>query len=398
MTLYAYKAIDAAGRRTRGRMEAAGLAELEQRLARMGLDFIDAAPSRPHRWLGDGVPRRELIHFCFHLEQLAVAGVPLIESLIDLRDSMSHPRLRDVLAAMVESIEGGSTLSAAMAAHPGAFDGVMVGLVRAGEESGCLPAVLAKLAARLKWQDEMAARLRRAILYPAFLSLLVMAVLLFVGIFLLPQLAGFMRSMGQVPPWHLDALAAATAAVVRNWPLAVAIVGGGGVGTFLAARDARGRRAMDRLALRLPLIGELLRKAVLARFAATFAMMYGAGIAVLDAMRATEEVAGNAVVGNAIALAGGRVRNGAGIAAAFAASGLFPSLVIRMLRIGEQTGELEKAMDNVAYFYERDVRDSVERIQALLEPALTVIVGLVVGGVMVAVLGPIYDAVARIKV
>jgi type IV pilus assembly protein PilC len=143
----------------------------------------------------------ELINFCFHLEQLARAGVSLIESLTDLRDSIENPRFREIIAGMIESIEGGKTLSQALAEHPQTFDGVMVSLIRAGEETGALPQVLNNLLESLKWQDELAAHTKKLIMYPAFLGTVVVAITMFMMIYLVPKMAGFIRNMGQeLPP------------------------------------------------------------------------------------------------------------------------------------------------------------------------------------------------------
>ena len=148
--LYRYSAIDARGRRVRGRMEAMNAVDLEMRLKHMGLDLIRGEPfTRRAFWGGAGVPRRELINFCFQLQQLTRAGVPLLEALMDLRDSLEQPRLKEVTANLVENIEGGQTLSQALAAHPALFDRVFISLIRAGEASGDLPTVLANLTAAL---------------------------------------------------------------------------------------------------------------------------------------------------------------------------------------------------------------------------------------------------------
>ena len=167
MPAYSYKAMDAAGRIVAGRLDAINPADLEMRLLRMGLDFIDGVPAGRRARRGGTVPRRQLIGFCFNLEQLIQAGVPIVDCLADLRDSVSHPRWREVLAGMVESIAGGNTLSQAMAEHPRAFDEVMVSLIRSSEDSGKLPEVLGNLVTALKWQDELASHARKLALYPA---------------------------------------------------------------------------------------------------------------------------------------------------------------------------------------------------------------------------------------
>ncbi|MDD5249615.1 MAG: type II secretion system F family protein [Rhodocyclaceae bacterium] len=397
MTLFRYQAMNPTGAIVAGRIDAANLADLETRLARVGLDLIDGAPLRQRPRFGGGMPRRTLINFCFHLEQLTSAGVPIIESLVDLRDSIVEPPFSMVLAGMVESVEGGKTLSQAMAEHPQAFDEVAVSLIRAGEDSGKLPEVLTGLVAALKWQDELAAQTRKLALYPAFLAAAMLGLIFFMMIYLVPKMVGFMRSMGHELPLHTQVLIAVSGFIVDYWYLLLGLpVAVAAALRFAVRRNARARFAWDRVKLRLPVLGDIARKIVLARFAGTFAMMYGAGISVLDAMRANEKVVGNAVIARGLRRAGRRIAAGETIAAAFQHVGLFPPLVIRMLRVGESTGALDRALVNVGYFFNRDVREAVERAQALIEPAVTLAIGVVMGWIMLSVLGPIYDVIAKL--
>ena len=171
MALYTYTAISAEGRRIIGRIDALNLVDLEMRLKRMELDLVTGEPVSNRSLLGGtGVPRREIIHFCFHLELLVRAGVPILDGLADLRDTIENPRFREVVAGLIEAIEGGLKLSQAMAAQPAVFDKVFVSLIRAGEDSGRLPEILQSLTASLKWQDELASQTKKLILYPAFVG------------------------------------------------------------------------------------------------------------------------------------------------------------------------------------------------------------------------------------
>lgn len=399
MARYAYKAMNPAGRLVRGRMDAGNLADLEVRLKRMDLDFIDGRTVGRLALFGHRIPRRELINFCFHLEQLARAGVPVVEGLADLRDSVGHPHLREVIAGMVESIAGGKTLSQAMEGNPGVFDAVVVHLIRAGEDTGRLPEVLGTLVESLKWQDELAAHTRKLLMYPAFLAAIMAAVVFFMMIYLVPKMVGFMKNMGQALPLHTEVLIAVSNFFVNHW-YAVVLVPLAAVAALKAALrlSPRTRYLFDGLKLAIPLGGEILRKIILSRFAGTFAMMYGAGISVLDAIKATEKVVGNAVIEEGLARVGQSIADGENMTRAFQNAGIFPPLVIRMLRVGENTGALDTALINVGYFYHRDVRESVERAQTMIEPAMTVLIGAVMGWIMLSVLGPIYDLITRLKI
>jgi type IV pilus assembly protein PilC len=399
MALYAYKAMNSNGRTVTGRLEAINPIDLEMRLKRMELDFINGDTVKQGGLMNRAkITRQELINFCFHLEQLARAGVSLIESLTDLRDTIDNPRFREIIAGMVESIEGGKTLSQALAEHPQTFDEVMVSLIRAGEETGALPQVLNNLLESLKWQDELAAHTKKLIMYPAFLGTVVVAITMFMMIYLVPKMAGFIRNMGQELPTQTKILIATSEFFVGYWyvviglPLALAAVI-----AFLVSTNKAARYRFDDVKLRLPYIGEILRKIILSRFASVFAMMYTSGITILDSIKATEDVVGNLVIKEGLEKVGDLIAEGQNVTAAFQNAGMFPPLVLRMLRVGESTGALDTALANVSYFYNRDVRESIEKVQAMIEPVMTVTIGLLLGWIMMAVLGPIYDIITKMK-
>ena len=398
MPIYAYKAMNAVGRTVHGRMDAVNDVDLEMRLKRMELDLINGRPISNRALFGGSVPRRELINFCFHLEQLLRAGVPILEGLADLRDSIEHPRFREILAGIIESIEGGKTLSAAMSDYPQAFNEVFCNLVHAGEETGNLAEVLRKVFEDLKWQDELAAHTKKLVMYPSFMAIVVIGVVFFMMIYLVPKLSVFIRNMGQEIPMQTRILMAVSEIFTSYWPLIAGVPLLAAVALVVAVRTRPAARyRLHAFVLRLPIGGDILRKIVLSRFASTFAMMYASGISVIDTMRITEDVVGNVVVREAIARAGRLIEEGQNITLAFQSVGMFPPLVIRMLRVGENSGALDTALGNVAYFYNRDVRESIERLQTLIEPALTVIIGLILGWIMLSVLGPIYDLITKLK-
>jgi type IV pilus assembly protein PilC len=398
VTLYAYKAMDQRGRVILGRMDAINDVDLELRLKRMELDYINGNPIRQRLLVGQKVARRELINFCFHLEQLTRAGVSILEGLTDLRDSLESPRFREVIAGLIESIDGGKTLSQAMAEHPQVFDGVFVSLVRAGEDTGNLQEVLKNLVDSLKWQDELAAQTKKLIIYPAFMGTVVIGVVLFMMIYLVPRMVGFIKNMGHQLPLHTKVLIAVSDVFVNYWYLVIGLpVAAVIAGILLVRSNSVARYRFDEFKLRLPVVGSILRKIILSRFAGVFAMMYGSGISVLDSLRATEGVVGNQVIRQGLERVGEMIAEGQNITVAFQNVGLFPPLVVRMLRVGENTGALDTALTNVSYFYGRDVHEAIGRVQAMIEPIMTIAVGLILGWVMLSVLGPIYDVITKLK-
>ena len=399
MSLYAYKAMDIGGRVIFGRMDAINPIDLEMRLKRMDLDLINGDPVKQGGFGGAQITRRELIAFCFHLEQLSRAGVPIIESLTDLRDSLENPRFREVLADLIESVEGGKTISQAMAAHPKVFDSVFVSLIKAGEETGNLPDVLSNLTESLKWQDELAAQTKKLIMYPAFMGIVVVLVTLFMMLYLVPKMVGFIKNMGQELPFHTKLLIGTSDFFVNYWFIALGVpIAMAFIITLAVKTNPKARYRFDAVKLSFPWIGEILKKIILSRFAGVFAMMYSSGISVLDSIRTTQGVVGNLVIQEGLQKVEEMIRDGQNITVAFQNVGLFPPLVIRMLRVGENTGSLDTALANVSYFYNRDVRESITRVQAMIEPAMTMIVGVILGWVMLSVLGPIYDTISKLKI
>lgn len=401
MAQYQYKAMDPRGKLVTGAMDAANAADLELRLGRMGLDLIrskEVERTIP-RFGTRAIKRRDLITFCLHMEQLTSAGVPIIEGLSDLRDSLDHPRFREVITAVIESIQGGSTLSDAMAAFPKVFPGVMVSLIRAGEQTGRLSDVFKNLTENLKWQDEQMAMTRKLLTYPAIVGAVVIGVIFFLMIYLVPQLLAFVTAMGKEVPLHTRILITVSRGIADYWYLVILVpVLVVGFLTYLARVNPLVRVMVDDWKLRFWVIGPILKKSLLARFSNYFALMYGAGIPVLDSLKVSEDIVGNRALANAIDRAGRQIADGASLSGGFESAGVFPPLVLRMLRVGESTGALEDALRQVSYFYSRDVRESVDRLQSLIEPTMTVILGAVLAWVMFSVLGPIYDLITQIKI
>jgi len=399
MALFAYRAVDAEGRISSGNLDAANAIDLELRLKRLGLDLLTfdsvkksvAARSR-------SISRTELITFCFHLSQLLKAGVNIIDALTDLRDTVDNAGFRQVLASVVEDIGGGLKLSEAMANHSYCFDNVFVALVKAGEQSGTLNEVLDELAENIKWQDEMAGQAKKAMIYPLIVFVVITAVIFVLMTVLVPQLAATLKTMVPKLPRETEVLVFLSSIFVRWWYLMLGIPA---VLVFLAwffgRTNERVHRAIDDLGLRIPVLGEIRQKIILARFSTYFAMLYRSGISVLDCIQICEKIMGNRVMEEGMQRVGRSISEGQGISQAFIATKLFPPLVLRMLRVGESTGALDTALLNVSYFYNREVKESIGKVQAMIEPALTLVLGAILGWVMLSVLGPIYDSISKMK-
>jgi len=399
MALFAYRAIDSDGRISSGNLDAANAIDLELRLKRLGLDLVTyegvkrATAARTRH-----VSRPELITFCFHLSQLLKAGVSIIEALTDLRDTVDNPGFRQVIASLLEDIGGGLKLSEAMANHGYCFDGVFVALVRAGEQSGQLTEVLDELSENLKWQDEIASQAKKAMVYPSIVLVVITAVVFVLMTFLVPQLAITFKQLVPKLPRETEVLIFISNVFVKYWYLLIGVPVVAGTALVVVAKtNERVQRGLDSLSLKLPVLGGVRQKIILARFSTFFAMLYKAGISVLDCIQICEKIVGNRVMEEGLQRVGRSISEGQGISQAFLATKLFPPLVLRMLRVGESTGALDTALLNVSYFYNRQVRDEIARMQTLLGPLTTIILGVIIIGILYSIFLPIYDVIAKIK-
>ena len=400
MATFNYKAIDKTGLRAQGQMDALNEADLEIRLERMGLDLITFKSTEKSKsaFSKNKVSNRDLVMFCFQLEQLTSAGVPILEGLNDLRESTANLYFQKVLGALAAEVEGGKMLSQGMAEHPDVFDEVFVSLVAAGEQTGQLPVVFDNLSNTLKWQDELFSQTKRLLAYPLFVFVVVMAAVTFLMVYLVPEMVKFIASLGQELPLQTKILIFISNAFVNYWwlILTLPLVVVAGVATWIKqSPDARYK--FDYIKLNLPLTGEILNKIIMARFARYFALMYQTGIPILQAIKTCESIVGNKVVADALSRAHAQINAGDSMSESFKNAGLFPPLVVRMIKVGESTGALDKSLLNISYFYDRDVNELMQKMLKLLEPALTVILGLILAFIMISVLGPVYDSFSKMK-
>ncbi len=398
---YKFRTIDAAGKIRSDSMVASNPMELEKRLGSMGFDllsFKEQTKVVKSILRSKKISRRELINFTFHIEQLIKSGVPLIDSLKDIRDSMEYSHFTDVLQTVVDDIEGGKTLSLALSAHPIIFDKVYVTLVRVGEETGLLAVVLKDLAETIRWQDELVSHTQKIMIYPIIVSIIVLMVVTFLMMYLMPQLLPFIKNIGSEVPLHTKILLNVSDAFINYWylifGLPVLIIAAIKV---VAKKNIKLRYFLDKMKLKVWLFGPLMTKIKLARFANYFAMMYSSGITVLDALKISENMVDNLVLKESINQARNNISDGIIISKSFEKVGVFPSMIVRMLKVGEDTGAMDEALLNVSYFYNREVKESIDKIEPAILPVLTILLGGIMMWIMMAVLGPVYDAVAGVK-
>lgn len=279
------------------------------------------------------------------------------------------------------------------------FGKIFTNLVKAGEQSGEISQVFLKLGESLKWQDEQAAQTKKLLMYPSFVGIVVGGVVSFLMIYLVPQLVSFVKTMGQELPAHTKALIFVSDIFVNYWYLLLilpfAIVGG----IFIGIKTSPAfHLKYDELVLRVPVIGPILKKIILTRLTGFFAIMYASGITIIDCIRTGEEIAGNKAIAKAMHQVGQQIADGMTLSDSFETAELFPPLVLRMIRVGETTGALQDSLLNISYFYTRDIKESIERLQTMIEPAMTIVLGGIIAWVMFSVLGPIYDLITKVKI
>ena len=393
MPVFAYRAADRAGRTVDGTMEAYDANAVVERLHRE--DFyplrVEAAGEKGRlgqRLFGAArVPGRDVLNFTQQLATLVEAGLPLERALVVLSDVATDRRLRQVVLEVTQSVRAGSTLADALARHhPRPFSRLYVNTVRAGERGGVLEIALRRLAEHLEAARELREAVVSALIYPALLAVVGIGAVIFLLTFVLPRFAVILADLGQTLPLPTRLVLAASHAFLTYWWV-IAAVGLALVVLWQAiGRSEAGRLQLDTGLLALPVAGDVLRKVEVGRAIRTLATLLSSGVPLLNALDVAREGAANRVVSNALAAVHGGVKRGEGLARPMAESGAFPNLVVHMVRVGEETGRLDDMLGRVAGTYEREVRVAVRRLVATLEPAIIVVLGLVVLGIVLAIL------------
>jgi len=397
MEKYKYKAINAKGRPQYGMLNAQNENDLFKQLQAAGLELVKAEAlskkTSKASFMSAKVKIRDLIQFFIHLDQLESAAVPLLDALADIRDTSENPSLRDAVSEIYRDVTEGSKLSEAMEKHPKIFQKLYVSLIASGEETGKMRMSYQQLIKYLKWVDAMESKVRKATRYPMVLLVVVLlAVVVMMG-FVVPQIVEFIRNMEFELPFPTVALIATSDFFSQQWPVVIAtpIVL---VALFFALRKASADIAYrtDAMIIEAPMIGSLIRKINIARFCQTFGALYGSGLPILQAMGSATNTVTNLAMIEALETIQTYIKTGKTMSESFNASGEFPSLVIRMLKVGEDSGNLNGVLDQVAEFYTNDVDEEVQKLIAMIEPSLTVVLGGMILWIAVGVFGPIYGS------
>lgn len=397
MPVFVYKAADRQGRTIGGVMEAADASAVVERLHREEYFPIEVAPQAERRpfWpaLGYGrIRHRELLAFTQQLATLLEAGVPLDRALSVLQEVVATPGLKAMVVDLLRSVQSGASLSEALAKHhPRPFSRLYINMVRAGEKGGVLEVTLRRLAEFLEAAQEFREAIISALIYPALLTSVGGAAVVFLLTFVIPRFAEIFADLGQAIPLSTQILLTVSQTLTSYWwVLAVLAVGALlGVRMILATRE--GRLAWDRACLRLPLVGEVVLELEVSRFARTLGTLLRSGVPVLAALEVVREMLGNQLLAQAVEALSEGVKRGAGLSASMGQSAVFPALALHMVRVGEETGRLEEMLLKVAETFEANVRRAVKRFIGLLEPSVVLTMGLLVGFIVVAMLMAIFS-------
>jgi type IV pilus assembly protein PilC len=401
---FAYKVRDRQGRLVTGTLEAESVAVVAGRLRQMGFTPVSIESGETARMARDlkipyfssRVKLKEVAVFSRQFATMINSGLTLLRSLSILSDQTTNKELARIVGEIRNDVERGVGLSTAMAKHPKVFSRLYVAMVRSGEMGGSLDAVLTRLATTIEKQVELRRKVKSAMTYPVVVGVIVVLILVAMLIFVVPMFKGRYADLDSKLPAPTLALLAASNILKKFFPLVV-IAAGFGV-WFLRrwAKTDTGRRRVDAFKLRAPVFGQLAHKTALARFSRSLAALVRAGVPILDALEIVSETAGNVVVAAAVADTQAAVKAGESLARPLEAHPVFPPMVTQMIAVGEETGALDEMLEKIADFYESEVEATVEALTSLIEPLLIVVMGVTVGGMVVALYMPMFGIIGKL--
>ena len=401
MANYSYVAISDTGKQFKGTMNANNADDLEYKLSEIGLEILSHKESGSSSFslsISSPLNAKDLILLCTHFEQLDKAGIPVTQAIEDLRDSDDNPKFRDLMQDIYESVKAGEMLSEAMEEHPKTFDEVFVGLVKAGEKTGNLSQSFNYLAEHLKWSDEIKRKTKKAVRYPIFLLVVVFAVTAVMMVVVIPKLSDFLLKQNFDLPFYTKALISFSEVFKVYWQLMIITP----IFLIFANKlfykyNEKYAYVIDKIVLSIPFVGSTLLKIDVARFSQFFLITFKSGIDVMDCFDIVERVVSNRVMKETISDISREVSDGSSISSSLRNSKRFPNLVVRMFEVGERTGNMEDSLQNVKFFYDKEVNDSVDAMVGVIQPALTLIMGGLLLWISLSVFGPLYSSFSNIK-
>lgn len=398
MPEFRYKARDEYGELVKGVMAAENEERLADLLQEQGLYLLKSTQPNGFRLaLPTRIKRRDLILLTTHLAAGTAGGISLLDSLRTFAQDTPNDRFRQIVLALADDVTAGSTFSEALNRHPKVFSEVYVNMVRAGETTGRLDQVLEDLVEFLEWQETLASTIRQAIAYPIVVLVAIIGLITLLITFVLPQLIPVFQKLNVELPLPTRVLIAVSITLNRYWYLILLGLVGSVTGLTLFLRTARGRALFDRVILKVPVVGGVVHRIALSRFARHLSALYLAGVDFILSLSVVERLIGNQVLERIIRAAREQVTGGSLLSSALRGTGLIPPLVVQMVATGETTGELGETLQKVAQYYDREVQESVRRATALIEPAALVLLAGMVLFVALSILLPLYRMVGAIR-
>jgi type IV pilus assembly protein PilC len=396
-----YKAVDAAGVPSKGQLKGASKDAVSETLRSQGLKIMELTEKQSvfKSDLSFGrVKAAELTVMTRQMATMISSGMTLLRAFYVLEDQIENPKLAATIGAVREDIESGLALSDALAKHPKIFSPLYVAMVRAGETGGVLEASLDRISDQLEKDDELRRTVKGAMAYPIVVLTFAMCVLIGLIAFIVPVFVKVFADFGGELPLITKLTVQASDVVTGQWYLLIAAAIAGPIGFKKWRRSPWGRKQWDVIRLKFPFkIGVTVQKIALARWSRTFAALYSAGVPIMQVIEITGETAGNSVVEKAMADVIESVKSGGTIAAPLKNSSIFPSMVVQMIAVGEETGNLDAMLSKVADFYESEVEAAVKALTSILEPVMIILVGLIVGFIVVAMYMPMFKVYDSIK-
>ncbi|MCB1163721.1 MAG: type II secretion system F family protein [Candidatus Krumholzibacteriia bacterium] len=400
MASFVWQGISLSGKRVSGVLEADSKADvlknLRKQKIRITLVQEQAAKkgmfSRPKK-----IKVKDLGLFTRQFATMISAGLPLIQCLEVLAQQMDHPELRSVISQVTQRIEGGSTLNEALRDHPVVFNELFTSMVEAGETGGILDTILERLATHLEKMEALIRKIKGAMTYPLVVFSVSMGATAFMLLFLIPRFAAMFADFGGELPLPTKIVMMASDGLKHyGWVLVILIVGGL---IFLKRYRAtyKGARKVDAIMLRIPVIGQVVRKGSVSRFSRTLGTLLASGVPLLDGLNVTARAAGNTIVSDAVGVIRTSVTGGSTLAEPMRQVGVFPPMVTQMVSVGEETGRLDEMLGKLADFYDDEVDAAVDSLTAVIEPVMIVVMGLIVGGMLIAMYLPMFKLISVVS-
>ncbi len=390
---FIWEGTDRAGARAKGEVAARTETMARADIRRQGIKIIKikkkSAPLFAPR--KKKITTRDIAIFSRQLATMLAAGVPLVQSFDIVGRGHENPSMQELLMSIKADIEAGSPLAESMAKYPIYFDELFCNLVQSGEQAGVLEGLLHKIAEYKEKTESIKAKIRKALVYPAAVLVIAFIVTAILLIFVVPQFEELFKGFGAELPAFTQMVVGMSRFMQKYWWAILGVMIGAGYILGRLKRDSKAfNHGLDRVVLRIPVIGEIIRKAAISRFARTLSTMSSAGVPLVEALQSVSKATGNIVFGDAILSMRDEVATGQQLQVSMRQVGIFPNMVIQMVAIGEESGSLDSMLSKVADFYEEEVDNAVDSLSSLLEPMIMSILGVIVGGLIVAMYLPIF--------